>query len=271
MVFGARMNAKKIFYPFTITSINSSYEYVWNRDFYFAGERHDFWEMVYVLRGEVEAVEDEKVYVMHAGNLICHAPMEFHRIRSSGGTEPHVLILSFSHEGEIPPSLGDGLFSLSPDEAATYTTLFARLNRFCRDEQASAASGAEPALSLAAFLSRLSAEHVPENKLLHSGRAAEYRRVIEVMQGAVRENLSLSGIATRAMVSISTVKSLFAAFSGVSPKSYYAGLRAKEAMRCLESGMSVSEVADLLGFSSPNYFSLFFKRSFGVPPGRCKR
>ena len=265
------MKSKKISYPFTITSFNSAYEYVWAKDFYFAGERHDFWEVVCVLRGEVEAVEDEKVYILHAGNLICHAPMEFHRIRSSGGTEPHVLILSFSHEGEMPQSLGEGLFSLSPDEAATYTALFARVNRFCRDEAAGAAAGAEAGHALAAFLARLSAEHVPEDRLSHSGRAAEYRRVIEVMQGAVRENLSLSDIATRAMVSISTVKSLFAAFSGVSPKNYYAGLRAKEAMRCLESGMAVAEVADMLGFSSPNYFSLFFKRNFGVPPGRCKR
>ncbi len=265
------MKAKKILYPFVITAFNSAYEYLWNKDFYFAGERHDFWEVVCVLRGEVEAVEDEKVYILHAGNLICHAPMEFHRIRSSGGTEPHVLILSFSHEGQVPPNLGEGLFSLSPDEATTYTALFERINRFCRDETAGAETGAEPGHALAAFLSRLAAEHVPENKLSRSGRAAEYRRVIEVMQSAVCENLSLADIAARAMVSISTVKSLFAAFSGVSPKNYYAGLRAKEAMRCLESGMAVAEVADLLGFSSPNYFSLFFKRNFGVSPGRCKR
>lgn len=265
------MHVKKITYPFTVTAFNSAYEYVWNKDFYFAGERHDFWEVVFVLRGEVEAVEDEKVYILHADNLVCHAPMEFHRIRSSGGTEPHVLILSFSHEGELPKKLGDGLFSLSPDEVAQYTALFSRILRFHRDEKSDPAAGAEAGHALAAFLSRLAAEHVPEDKLSRSGRAAEYKRVIEVMQAAVCENLSLSQIAARAMVSISTVKSLFATFSGLSPKCYYTQLRAQEAMRCLEAGMPVAEVADRLSFSSPNYFSLFFKRNFGVPPGRCKR
>jgi len=264
------MRKKEIVYPFTVTSVNSAYEYYWDKGFCFDGERHNFWEVVCVLRGEVEAVENEKVYIVRAHHLICHAPMEFHRIRASGGTEPHVLILSFSHTGELPPALGDGIFALTPDEVETYTALFARINRWFRDESANEA-GAEPALSLSAFLSRLAAEHVPENKPARTGRTAEYRRVIEVMQEAVCDNLSLAEIAARAAVSISTVKSLFAAFSGVSPKNYYAQLRAAEAMRCLESGMAVTEVADRLGFSSPNYFSLFFKRSFGVPPGRCKR
>ena len=100
------MNRKEIVYPFTVTHICSAYDFHWAPDFRFDGERHNFWEIVCVLRGEVEATENEKVYTLRAHNLLCHAPGEFHRIRASGGTEPHVLILSFLHRGQMPPTLG---------------------------------------------------------------------------------------------------------------------------------------------------------------------
>ena len=55
-------------------------------------------------------------------------------------------------------------------------------------------------------------------------------------------------------------------YAGLSPKTYYDTLRAAEAVRLLKTGMSVNLVAEAMSFSSPNYFSVFFKRHFGLPP-----
>ena len=258
---------------FSVTSFHSAIPFQWDESFIFDGEDHDFWEIVFVTEGEVEVTEDEKVYRLQKNDLILHAPMEFHRIRSYGGTLPHVLVLSFKHQGLMPSSLSEGLFSLSKDEVDEYHALFLRAHHWFRDQgdETSASKGAEIGTSLASFLLRTCARHIPGSTVSNQSRAREYQYVIEAMQREVCSNLTLPEIAARAAISVSKMKSLFLTYSGVSPKKYYAQLQIREAMRYLESGMSVSEVSDRLSFSSPNYFSLFYKRHLGYPPHKSKK
>ena len=259
---------RRIQYPFSVTEVNTANDFYWDDKFCFLGESHDYWEIVCVHSGAVEAVENEKVYTLRAGDMVCHAPMEFHRIKSSPGTSPHVTVMTFFHEGELPLRLGDGVFSLSDSELAEYHEAFMLCYKFLRG--GSEGDGVLGGMRLSAFLMHLAQTHVPGNNRAEGKRAADYHGVVYTMQNAVRENLTLPEIAARSAVSISTMKLLFEEFSGQSPKQYYAGLRVKEARRLLESGMSVTEVSDALCFSSPNYFSLFFKRNTGVLPKRLK-
>ena len=258
---------KEIHHPFLIRTLRSAYDFRWDASFRFAGERHDFWEFVCVLDGMVEVVEDEKVYLLSSGEMICHASGEFHRIRSFGNTAPHVLVLSFQHEGEIPAKLADGLFLLSSDERNEYQAIFSRAKAWFSDcVPNDQLAGAEAAAALTSFLCRLATTHDPHNTQSHSDRAREYRRIVEIMQDAVCENLSLAEIAARAAVSASTVKALFAAFSSISPIKYYSQLQIEHAKKLLWEGVSIAEIADRMRFSSPNYFSSFFKRLHGASP-----
>ena len=53
-------------------------------------------------------------------------------------------------------------------------------------------------------------------------------------------------------------------------KQYYATIRLNEAIKLLEEGEAVTEVSAKLNFSSAEYFSLFFKKHTGLPPGRWR-
>ncbi len=55
---------------------------------------------------------------------------------------------------------------------------------------------------------------------------------------------------------------------GVSPKEYVTGERISHARSIIESGdySSISDVAEMVGFADPLYFSKAFKRVFGVSP-----
>jgi len=74
-----------------------------------------------------------------------------------------------------------------------------------------------------------------------------------------------------ASISITTVKELFAKYAGVNPKCYYSDMRGNEALRLLEEGVEIEEIAERMNYSSPNYFSYSFKKQFGLPPGRYRR
>ena len=66
-----------------------------------------------------------------------------------------------------------------------------------------------------------------------SASAKEYNKVVSDMAACVYEAYDLATFAKRASISLSYVKLLFAKYAGVSPKSYYSDLRAKEAAKLL--------------------------------------
>lgn len=261
----------EIVYPFQIAAFTSAFDFYWESDFMFLGESHSMWELVCVLDGEVEVSEDENIYVLRAGDFICHAAMEFHCIRSVGGTSPHVLVMSFMPVGTLPRRLCDGVFHLNADEIGEYAAVFARIRRVWHADAADEYSAAEAACALASFLIRLSHNAPSANRLSQTRRAMEYRRVIQSMQMAVCENLSLQDIAARNAVSVSTIKQLFRAYAGISPGAYYDSLRGNEAVRLLKEGVEIQTIAERLNFSSPHYFSRFFKKHFGLPPAQYRR
>ena len=261
---------RKLQRAYSIHSFYSAFDYNWSESFSFEGESHDFWEVVYVVSGAVDITEDDRIYQLTQGYMLIHAPMEFHKISSANGTSPHVLVLSFAADGLLPENLTDGSFLLSSEMGSTYEKLFQQAKIFV-DAPENLSIGQEAADRLSAFLMRLSRRYTAENTLLHSRPATIYARVVDAMNENICENLSVEEIARLCNISVSYMKQLFSRFAGVGPKVYYSRLRCSEAIRLLQGGASAARVAEQLNFSSPNYFSDFFKRMTGVPPGRYLR
>ena len=255
---------------FLINGFVSAFEFIWNDRYVFSGENHDFWEVVFVTDGEVDVTEDEKVYVLKSGDMILHAPGEFHTIRSRKGSSPKGYIISFSASGELPPTLKEGIFSIEEGEKAFYLDVFSKINLFILADRNNEHVGQEASELLAAFLIRLGSSPTSHHLNL-SPAAKEYCAVVSRMTEAVCENVSLEDIANRNGISVSYVKFLFRKYAGVSPKAYYTNLRVQYAQKLLCEGMSVSSVSDKMNFSSPNYFSTFYKKHTGVLPGEVKR
>ena len=104
------LQIKKANKIFEIVGFCTAFRFEWNESFVFNGERHHVWEIVYLDSGKVEVTEDEKIYTLESGNIILHAPMEFHRIRSAYGTSPSGYVISFEALGELPEQLKNGIF-----------------------------------------------------------------------------------------------------------------------------------------------------------------
>lgn len=254
---------------FQISAFCSALEFRWDSSYTFAGERHNFWEAVFVAEGEVESVEDGRVYRLRRGDLLFHAPMEFHTIRSAGQTTPHVFVMSFYANGEVPSSLKSGIFPLSEEKAAEYLCIFRQIHAFYHGETALY----QPQLcvmELSAFLIRLSMEE-GRARLSQAVSAKVFRQAVKAMQKRLYQNCTLTELAADCHVSVSYLKVLFERYAGISPKSYYGKLRYDESVRLLRENRSVAEVAELMNFSSPNYFSAYFKRYAGKPPARWCR
>ncbi|MBP3392189.1 MAG: helix-turn-helix transcriptional regulator [Clostridia bacterium] len=282
---------------FQISGFYTVFNNYWKKDFSFAGEQHNCWELILIEDGQVEITEDDQVYVLQGGDMILHAPMEFHKIRSAGQTMPHLFILSFAAKGNMPTVLTDGVFHLSGPEQDILTEAIRNIFRFFdnsflfKDREKEIAehlleekfkgfthltpeqSGQLGASSLSLFLLQLSMKERGTNTdaQKNSKQALEYQRVVKAMQNGLYQNLSLTEISTACDISISYIKRLFMRYAGMSPKSYYIQMRVREALRLLRKGHTAEETAALMNFSSPNYFSIFMKKHLGLPPAEYIR
>lgn len=254
---------KRIIPPFQIESFITAFDFMWNEDYIYTGEQHDFWEVVYVMDGSVEVAEDDRIYTLQKRDLILHAPMEFHKIRTIDRTKPHCLIFTFSTSGALPSNLEKGLFHLTQEEDEIFRGTFTQIYQFVHQGTENAA-GYLAALELSAFLLRLSASRKSIRKPSQSRQAQYYHLLVSTMRECVYDNITLEELSDRCHIHVSHIKRLFQRYAGMSPKTYYIKMRAGEALNLLQSGLSVREASDRMNFSSPNYFSLFMKQQLGM-------
>ena len=78
-----------------IEKIVSIYYFEYAKDFVFQGEKHDFWEFLYVDKGQAEVMADTEGYKLEEGDIIFHKPNEFHSVWANGRIAPNLIVMSF--------------------------------------------------------------------------------------------------------------------------------------------------------------------------------
>ena len=78
-----------------IREIVSLHYFQYRSDFTFPGETHPFWEFVCVDAGEITAQAGEETYRLKKGDILFHAPNEFHSVKADGKSSPSIVVISF--------------------------------------------------------------------------------------------------------------------------------------------------------------------------------
>lgn len=80
-------------------------------------------------------------------------------------------------------------------------------------------------------------------------------------------NLNVSAIASEAAMSRASLYSKVKAITGMGVAQYVEDLRIRRACHLLkETRLSIAEISEQVGFSTPNYFSMRFKQAVGISP-----
>lgn len=268
----------------TINSIYTSFEAKYEKDFYFDGEQHDFWELVFVIDGKIGVAEDNKIYELEKNQIIFHKPMEFHRLWTIGSDIAHLIIMSFSASDGIIDRLGEGVFTLDPVD---YDLLYAAFRTakkcfFALSSYANPCTSQIPAVTndiegqyianrmelLFLNLLRSSTQSAAQIKSIS---ALNYKKIITVLNEHIYDNITVPEIARECSLSVSNLKKTFSMYSGTGVISYFNKMKITKAISMLLSDASIAEVSETLGFSSQNYFSAVFKREMGISPGTYRK
>lgn len=286
MKSGSKIRTNFLTAPFQLVrplAIETIYTFFINEvtpEFYFNGEVHEPWEMVYVYSGEAGISADEKVFTLKKGQFVLHKPMEFHKI---WGIEKKtkLLILSFDINGsrvlelekysgvpsepdvEIMNQLLEQLKNCHIPVKGNITDFLARWN------------GSETELYLiinmleslflhliASPVRRPDSEAFPDSKL--------YKKMVKIMEQNVHSSLSITQLADLCSVSPATAKNCFTRYAGCGIHKYFLKVKIRAAITLIQQGISIGEVSDQLGFNNPNYFSYVFKRETGRRPSDYK-
>lgn len=262
-------------YPFhyiekkiSLNAVATAWDVIRPKNFVFAGEMHNFWEAVCVKSGSAIVTADDRVYTLSRGDLLFHKPMEFHRVRSANNTAPRLLIISFAADGEALKMLENAFFKLSEYQLRE----FSRVNALCRSaieldgrgEKYEWASS-RAAAAFEGFILELCGNNSIERRT-EPQYAEDYRRIINFMELHCCEGLTVDRIAKECGMSPSTLKRIFRMFCDRGIIEYHNSMRIRLAIKMLEDGTNICAVSDALGFSSPAYFNVAFKRETGLTP-----
>lgn len=81
-------------------------------------KKHDFWELLYVDKGEVEVMADSTGYRLRQGDMIFHKPDEFHNVFANGVVAPNLVVVSFVCRSAAMSYFEGKILRLDGDERA---------------------------------------------------------------------------------------------------------------------------------------------------------
>ncbi len=257
---------------FSLVSIHSAFVEERDVDFYFNGEVHDFWEIVYVASGQITVTEDNRVYNLEKGDIIFHRPMEFHKVWSRGTKMPCVYTMSFKTEGQVPSAIGDGIIHLNSTEVSSFLNIFSDANLLLHSQDTHEYI-VEQRLSsnLESFIIYLACERTADTTLSQSVDALRYHTIINMMKKHLCEDLSVNDIARLSHMAPSTMKNSFSKFSDCGVRKHFIRMKILATIPLIKKGFPINEISEQFSFSSQNYFSIVFKSEIGESPTEYKK
>ncbi len=272
----------KIETEFKITEFYSAFDRKCGEGFMFKGESHDFWEIVYVIDGSIIVSADERVVKLSKNQLLFHKPMEFHTQSIHGDGSAHIFIMSFSVEGDFMEKYARKIIHLKPERSKEIIGILDFLRHYNKTKDVAPSPVAflqnikddkcyaQKLKNLTEnFLINISSAQSEENLVL-SSETKIYRNAMSIIDENVGENLTVFEIAQMCNVSEAYLKKIFAKYAGIGVHSCVLKSKLTYAKQLLDSGVSVSSVAEKLSFSTANYFSIVFRRETGMSPREYK-
>ncbi|MBE6739519.1 MAG: helix-turn-helix domain-containing protein [Ruminococcaceae bacterium] len=269
-----------------ITGFKSVYYFEHGKEFYHAPEQHDYWEIVYVDKGEIIAVTDGMGQTLSAGQAIFHCPNDVHSHISNKKVSNNMFVVTFLTSSPAMSFFYKKIFDLD-ENSKRLLSLFLKEaknamgevqgdfnNRHAIDFSGEVFGSTQlMAAYLEEFLIKLIRGGTGGNKLLESEEArrmgdnSTVALIKNYLDGKVYENVCLKDVCAHFFMGKSKLSFIFKKNTGKSPMQYLSCAKIEEAKKLLREGeMSVSEIADILRYSGIHSFTRAFKNVTGFSP-----
>lgn len=272
-----------------IKEIKSLFYFEFSKDYRNFGESHDFWEIVYVDKGEIEATADEKTVNVKWGQAIFHKPNEFHNIIANKTVAPNIFITSFVCNSpamkffenkvmEISPRQREIIRALIDDSKETHLIsdfMPYKKNKPLTDVPIGGIQMIKLYIEQLLISLLRSGKEVENSGILFADEAVTGERVKDIigyMSNALFGKFSVEKMCVHFGYSKAYLSKIFKEETGRTLLEYYTDMKISEARRMIrEKKYNFAQISDLLCFDNPRYFSRVFKRVTGLTPQEYKK
>lgn len=277
---------------FNIEKIITLFYMELSKNFYYDGERHDFWEMVYIDKGEMICTADKNRFILKSGEMTFHKPNEFHNLSGDNTVAPNVSIITFECKSRAMKFFEGKIFRLSAEEKSMLSMLFSEglscfrledernplLQRLEKIEPSPFGSSQMTKNLLEIFLIKLCRHTDVVTKSMRQSYVIDgvdvpfhVKEILDFLHENVYGKITVTDVARHVGKSESTVKQQFSLYRKSGIMKYYNNLKIKEARRLIREGKyNNTQIADMLHFDNPQYFSKCFKRYTNMTPSEYK-
>lgn len=271
-----------------VDALYSLHYFNFEQGYIFPGERHEFWEMVYVDMGGASIGNNGIDHPLSPGQCFLHAPNAFHTIHASLSPQANLFVISFSSASRDLELLCSKPLVLNTECRRLVRRILMEAQEFCGpvlditnqemltpSDCAPYGSGQVIQLNLELLLILLLRQELGEGdssmKRAPITDDQDMQSIVAAAEAFMRSHLDgsihLDDICKNIGVGRTTLKRLFRQCLSTSVMEHYQSLRLQEACRHLRTGrVNVSQVAYELGYSSLAAFSRQFKQILNITP-----
>ena len=233
----------------------------------FSGEKHSYWELTYVDKGELLTTIDGVSYHLKQGDLIFYAPMQFHTQSTFEKISSSYLTINFKMNFNHADLLCNKIFSLKRDSYFIVTRLIEELSN---DNLYSNDLSLCYLKQLIIQMLRLNNSHFHSKPTTHMQQTYENELLNDILlyiDNNIYEKISVSTLCEHFCISTSMLHSLFRKNMNNTAKNYINELKLSKSKELIRNSThTLSEISEMLGFSSIHYFSKKFKLYFNISP-----
>ncbi len=271
----------------SINKIVTVHYYEFSKNFSFEGESHNFWEMVYVDKGQVNLRAGINEFTLKQGQVAFHKPNEFHTICTDGINPAEVFVIAFvcssatmeffkGNVTSLTATLKKQMFMLIEECLSTFEIMPITGVELITKSNAPIGGQQMIRIHLEEFLIMLIRENskkepasfFPTKESMENHLVAQ---MISTIEENVRNKISVETLCTDMNYSRAYLSGIFKASTGITIGGYITKLKIKEAKKLIRMGAySFAEISDILCFDNQHYFSKVFKKITNFTPTQYK-
>ena len=278
MVYSIPQHCQKVRLPEPITfepietrlhieEILATYYQVRKGDYVFPGEAHKYYELIYIDHGSMETSVEGKEFHLEKYDLMVYAPGQFHCHHTGPDQNCSYLTVIYRMNDALPEALENRIFHSRKD-------IYQVLCRFMKAIQSNDYLSNELSIlylkEVMILLHQFDHKHAIDANVNPMQVHYEHTLLNEILvyiNNNIYSAFTVEDLCSKFSVSRSSLQNLFRSNLQISPKQYISEKKLSQAKQLIqEHKHTISEISDMLGFTSIHYFSRKFKAQYGVSP-----
>lgn len=266
------------------------FEYMSN--FSFEGESHNFWEFIYVDKGEIEIFMENTPVILKKGEVAFHKPNEFHKVNATGKSAPNLVVVSFECQSPHMDFFKNKVLKIDELERNLLADIIieARHVFSCRldDPYLTLMTKREEILFGSEQLIQLNLEHFLIHLIRRASAPVElarpgietlpkaiksrsdteiFNRITAYMEANLHTHITIEQICRDNMIGRSQLQNIFQRKVNLGIIEYFLKLKIEAAKNMIRIGqMNFTQISEQLGYTSIHYFSRQFKKITDMTP-----